>query len=186
MTARDKYVPGPATGAEIEKEGETWTLVLIRDLKHAPSLVWEALTDPKQLAEWAPFDPSRNLSSPGAVQLKTIGAPPAAQVAESVVKRAQAPTLLEYTWGGNDLRWELEARGEGTRLKLWHNIERGFITWGAAGWHICLDVLDHYLAGDPLGRIVGPDAFAFDWQRLVGEYAKQFGVQAPSFPERRP
>jgi hypothetical protein len=46
---------------------------------------------------------------------------------------------------------------------------------GAAGWHICLDVLDRLVAGQPIGRIVGPEAMKFDWQRLNVEYAKQFG-----------
>jgi len=47
---------------------------------------------------------------------------------------------------------------------------------GAAGWHICLDVLDHALSGTPLGRIVGPEAMKFEgWQRLNSDYAKQFG-----------
>jgi len=68
----------------------------------------------------------------------------------------------------------------GTRLTLWHNIDRGFIAWGAAGWHVCFDVLGLLLAGYPIGRIVGPEAMAFSgWQRLKGEYEKQFGVGAP-------
>ena len=47
---------------------------------------------------------------------------------------------------------------------------------GAAGWHICFDVLDRLLAGRPIGRIVGPEAMKFGgWQRLNAEYAKQFG-----------
>jgi len=53
---------------------------------------------------------------------------------------------------------------------------------GAAGWHICLDVLAHALDGDPLGRIVGADALKFGgWQQLNAEYGKQFGVEAPSW-----
>ena len=42
---------------------------------------------------------------------------------------------------------------------------------GAAGWHICFDVLDQYLAGDPFGRIVGLEAMQFEWPRLNAEYA---------------
>jgi len=34
----------------------------------------------------------------------------------------------------------------GTRLTLWHNIDRRFIAMGAAGWHICVDVLDTFSA----------------------------------------
>ena len=49
----------------------------------------------------------------------------------------------------------------GTRLTLWTNIGRRFIAMGAAGWHICFDVLDHLLSGTPMGRIVGPEAMKF-------------------------
>ncbi|WP_375757300.1 SRPBCC family protein [Corallococcus exercitus] len=181
MSHRAKYTPGPAAGARIHKEGEKWTLVLVRDLRHPPTKVWEAITDPAHLREWAPFDANRNLAAVGAVKLTTVGAPKE-HVAESQVKRADPPKLLEYGWGGNDMRWELEPlESGGTRLTLWHNIHRGFISMGAAGWHISFDVLEQLLAGEPVGRIVGPDAMKFEgWQRLNAEYAKQFGVEAPN------
>jgi uncharacterized protein YndB with AHSA1/START domain len=183
MNEREKYVPGPASGAQVRKDGEKWTLVLVRELRHSPEKVWQALTEPAQLREWAPFDADRNLGATGsAVKLTTVGAP-TPQVSEAKVTRADAPKLLEYNWGSQDIRWELEASGGGTRLTLWHNIDRRFISMGAAGWHICLDVLDHLLGGTPLGRMVGPDAMKFGgWQRLNAEYAQQFRVEAPSWP----
>ncbi|HVX96292.1 MAG TPA: SRPBCC family protein [Polyangia bacterium] len=185
MSNRDKYMPGPAAGAQVQKDGDEWTLVLTRDLRHPPAMVWQALTEPAQLAEWAPFDADRSLGAVGAVKLSTVGAP-TPQVSETTVKRAEAPRVLEYTWGGNDLRWQLEPVGAGTRLTLWHNIDRGYIAWGAAGWHICFDVLDHLLAGEPLGRIVAGDAMKFGgWQRLNAEYAKQFGVESPTWPQQK-
>ena len=184
MSARGKYLPGPALGAHVEKDGERWALVIAREFPHPPELVWAAITEPGQLAEWAPFDVNRSLTSPGPVSLSTVGGP-TPQVAESVVKRAEAPRLLEYGWGGNDLRFELKPTPGGTELKLWHNIDRRFIAWGAAGWHICLDVLAHLLSGAPLGRLVGPAALEFDWQRLNAEYAALFGIQTPPFPGAR-
>jgi uncharacterized protein YndB with AHSA1/START domain len=175
MSNRQSYEPGAAAGARVRKDGETWTLVLVRDLRHPPEMVWEALTDPAQLSEWAPYDADRSLASAGPVRLSTVGSP-APQVSDSVVRRADAPRLLELTWGGNDLRWELEPLGGGTRLTLWHNIDRRFVSWGAAGWHVCLDVLDRLLGGEPIGRIAGPDAMKLGgWQRLTAAYAKQFG-----------
>ena len=178
MRDRESYRPGPAAGAKIRKDGEQWTLVLVRELRHPPERVWEALTDPAHLREWAPFDADRSLATVGPVKLSTVGAP---QVAETTVNRAEAPRLLEFIWGGT-LRWELEPLGSGTRLTLWHNIDRGFITWGAAGWHICFDVLDRFLAGEPIGRMVGPAVMKFEgWQRLVAEYAKQLGVETPGW-----
>ena len=82
------------------------------------------------------------------------------------------------------MRWELEAFGDGTRLTLWHNIDRRFISMGAAGWHISLDVLDRLLNGTPIGRIVGGEAMKFGWQRLNAEYAKQFGIETPKWPSQ--
>jgi hypothetical protein len=91
--------------------------------------------------------------------------------------------LLEYNWGGQDIRWLLESVAGGTRLTLWHNIDRRFISMGAAGWHICMDVLDRLLGGTPIGRIVAGDALKFSgWRRLNAEYAKQFEVETPNWP----
>ncbi|HEX4683177.1 MAG TPA: SRPBCC family protein [Gemmatimonadaceae bacterium] len=181
MSTREQYAPGAATGAEVRKEGGRWTLVLVRELRHPPARVWEALTDPAQLREWAPFDSDRDLGIPGVAKLSTVGAA-APQVSETRVTRAEAPRLLEFNWGENDIRWELEPLANGTRLTLWHNIDRKFISMGAAGWHICFDVLDHLLKGDPIGRIVAGGAMKFGWKRLNAEYAKQFGVDEQTPP----
>jgi uncharacterized protein YndB with AHSA1/START domain len=187
MTDRERYVPGPASGARIHKDGEKWTLVLVRELRHSPDKVWRALTDPAQLREWAPFEADRSLGTAGTTVKLTTVAAPSAPVAQARVTRADAPRLLEYNWGGQDLRWELETSGGGTRLTLWHNIDRRFIAMGAAGWHVCLDVLDHLIAGAPIGRIVGGDAIKFaGWERLHEEYARQFGVETPGWPSDAP
>jgi len=183
MTHHQPYAPGPASGAEVRKDGEKWTLVLVRDLRHPPGRVWKALTDPEDLREWAPFDPSRNLGATGTATLSTVGTP-TPHVTETRVTRADAPRVLEFNWGGQDIRWELEPLPPGgTRLTLWHNIDRNFISMGAAGWHICFDVMERFLAGEPIGRIVGPEAMKFGgWQRLNAEYAKQFGTGAAAPP----
>jgi hypothetical protein len=179
MTNRDQYTPGPAGGAEVRKDGEKWTLILVRELRHSPEKVWQALTEPAHLREWAPFEVDGSLGTVGTtVNLTWVGAPtPLA----TTVKRADAPKVLEYS----DIRWELEAFGGGTRLTLWHNIDRRFISMGAAGWHIAFDVLDHLLSGTPIGRIVGGEAMKFGrWQRLNAEYAKQFGIETPNWPPK--
>jgi uncharacterized protein YndB with AHSA1/START domain len=183
MTDREQYTPGPANIARIQKDGERWTLVLVRELRHSPEKVWQAITDPAHLREWAPFDADGSLATAGAtVKLTTVGAP-VPHVTETTVTRAEAPKLLEYKWGAFDTRWELEPLAGGTRLTLWTNIGRRFISMGAAGWHICFDVLDRLLSGTPIGRMVGPDAMKFGgWQRLNAEYAKQFGIEAPNWP----
>jgi uncharacterized protein YndB with AHSA1/START domain len=175
MTSREQYAPGAASGADVQKDGDNWTLVLVRELRHPPARVWEALTDPDHLREWAPFDSDRSLGAVGTAKLTTVGAP-TPHVTETRITRADAPRALEFNWGGQEIRWELEPLNSGTRLTLWHNIDRRYISMGAAGWHICFDVLERFLAGDSIGRIVGADAMTFaGFQRLHAEYAAQFG-----------
>jgi uncharacterized protein YndB with AHSA1/START domain len=184
MANREQYTPGPAGGAQVRKDGEKWTLILVRELRHPPEKVWQALTDPAQLREWAPFEADGSLGTVGAtLKLSTVGTP-RPHVTETKVTRADAPRALEYNWGDFDMRWELEELGSGTRLTLWTNIDRRFISMGAAGWHICFDVLDRLLSGTPLGRITGPEAMKFGWQRLNAEYATQFGIETPDRPSQ--
>jgi uncharacterized protein YndB with AHSA1/START domain len=179
VTDREQYTPGPASGAQVRKDGEKWTLILIRELRHSPERVWQALTNPADLREWAPFNVDGSLGTVGTVNLTWVGTP---TPLKTKVTRADAPKVLEYS----DIRWELEDSGGGTRLTLWHSIDRRFISWGAAGWHISFDVLERFLTGKPLGRIVGADAMKFaGWQRLNAEYAKQFGVAPPTGRLRR-
>ena len=182
MSEHAEYTPGPANVAQLRKEGEKWTLVLVKELRHSREKVWQAITQPEHLREWAPFDADGSLATAGTtVKLTTVGAP-GPHITETVVKRAEAPELLEYSWGDFNMRWELEAVGSGTRLTLWTNIGRPFVAMGAASWQICFDVLDHLLSGTPIGRIAGPVAMKFDgWQRLHAEYASQFGVAVPSW-----
>ena len=172
----EQYTPGPASEAQVRKDGEKWTLILVREPRHSPEKVWQALTDPAHLREWAPFVADGNLGTAGAtVKLTWMGTP---TPIETRVTRADAPRLLEY----NDIRWELEGFAGGTRLTLWHSIDRRFISWGAAGWHIAFDVLDFLLSGTPIGRIARGEAMKFAaWQRLNVEYAQQFGIEVPKW-----
>jgi hypothetical protein len=181
MTAQEQYAPGPASGARVQKDGDRWALVLVRDLRHPPEKVWQALTDPKHLREWAPFEADANLGAAGTeAKLTWVGT---ARVTETKVIRADPPRTLEFS----DIRWELEPLANGTRLTLWHSIDRGYIAWGAAGWHISLEVLDRLLMGAPVGRIAGADAMRFGrWKELVAEYAEQFGVGSPGAPSNVP
>lgn len=179
MTDRELYTPGPAR-AEVRKEGDKWTLILVRELRHSPEKVWQALIDPAQVREWAPFEVDGALGSAGTtVNLTWVGAP---QPFPATVTRAEAPEILEV----GDMRWELEPWGGGTRLTLFSKIDRRYVSMGAAGWHIAFDVLDRYLDGTPIGRIAGGDAMMFaGWQRLNGEYAELFGVKAPNWPAQK-
>src|SRR2546430_8456840 len=75
MTAREQYTPGPASVAQVRKDGEKWTLIVVKELRHPPQKVWQALTHPAQLRACAPFDADGSLGTVGTrVKLTTVGA----------------------------------------------------------------------------------------------------------------
>src|SRR5258708_27153786 len=94
MSDLEQYTPGPASGAQVRKQGDKWTLILVRELRHSPEKVWQALTDPAQLREWAPFVADGNLGTVGGtVNLTWVGTP---KPLVTKVMLAVAPGVLEY------------------------------------------------------------------------------------------
>jgi uncharacterized protein YndB with AHSA1/START domain len=180
---RASYQPGAPGDATLEKDGERYTLVYVRELRHAPEKVWRALTSASELREWAPFDADHDLATPGAATLSMVGgAEPV--VSKCVVSVAEGPRLVEYTWGNDVLRWELAATAAGTRLTLRHTLaDKSFVPKIAAGWQICLDVAARALDREPIGRIVAMEALDFGWERLNAEYAKRFGIEDTGVPK---
>ena len=170
------FDPGPLAEVEARPEGERWTLVLVRDLPHPPTAVWAALTDPAQLRQWAPYTADRDLGRTGGATLTMIDGDTHTDL-PATVSRAEAPTLLEHTWGEDHLRWELTATASGTRLTLSHTVEdRDWMPKVAAGWHLCLVVAERLLDGRPIPPIVGQDAMNYGWETLSEGYAEKLGV----------
>lgn len=167
---------------EVRKEGKRWTLVFTRELRHPIDSVWIALTDPTQLRQWAPFDADRNLGVVGQATLTMAdaGGKMTDERLPAAIRRAEHPRLLEYTWGDDLLRWELQLVGSGqrTRLTLAHTLEgRDLAAKVAAGWHVCLDVAERVLDGQPTGRIVAGDAKQHGWEELRDAYHEKLGTR---------
>jgi uncharacterized protein YndB with AHSA1/START domain len=179
---RSTFVPGPLAEVECVAGEDGWTLVFVRDLSHPPERVWAALTDPTQLREWSPFTADRDLGRTGDATLTMIDG----EVTEdlpALVGRAERPTALEYSWGTDLLRWELMAAESGTRLTLRHTVQDPeWVPKVAAGWHICLDVAERFLDGNPVGAIVGENARNYGWDELHDAYAEMLGITGTGWP----
>jgi hypothetical protein len=81
------------------------------------------------------------------------------------------PSLLEFRWGDDVIRVELEPDGSGTRLTLLDTLaERGKGARDAAGWHVCLANLSHHLDGE--------ETRDTDWQSRFAGYVERFGPEA--------
>lgn len=174
-----KLDPGPLGDATVAGDGDAWTLIFIRDLRHPPAVVWRALTDPAELDRWAPFRSDRDLGRTGGATLTMVDGADESDL-PSTVLRAEEPALLEYTWGEDRLRWELEPTGGGTRLTLRHtSSESGIEAMVAAGWHLCLVVLERLLAGEPVEAVRGDAAREHGWADLRAAYEKKFAEPTP-------
>ncbi|MFI5891312.1 SRPBCC domain-containing protein [Actinoplanes sp. NPDC051513] len=162
--------------ATLDRSGPQWTLIFIRELTQPPERVWTALTDPGELDQWAPFTAASALSTPGETTLTMVDGDERTDL-PAVVHRADRPTLLDYTWGDDRLRWELEPTPDGTRLTLRHTLAQpGIEAMVAAGWHLCTDVLQRLLDGEPTGVIRGKDALDHGWEDLKNAYEKSLSA----------
>jgi uncharacterized protein YndB with AHSA1/START domain len=162
------------TDVTVVPDGDRWTLIFIRELHRPPEEVWPALTDPARLDRWAPFTAARDLGEPGETTLIMVDGDERTPMA-TVVRRAEPPHLLEFTWGGDLLRWELAPSGAGTRLTLRHTLaDPGMRAMVAAGWHLCADTLDRLLAGEDVEAVRGRAALEHGWENLRDRYEKMF------------
>jgi len=87
------------------------------------------------------------------------------------------PHELVHRWGDDLVRWRLSPTETGCRLTLEQTMrERDHAAMNAAGWHLCLDVLDDVADGVDRSRVVGQDAAVHGWEALRDKYSDALGV----------
>jgi uncharacterized protein YndB with AHSA1/START domain len=167
------FDPGPLAEVDCQAGDGRWTLVFTRELPHPPDKVWRALTAPDQLRGWAPYTADRDLGAVGEATLTMIDGDEPYEIPVSVL-RAEPPSLLEHTWGSDQLRWKLAAARSGSELTLRHTVaDPDSVPKLAAGWHLCLVVAEHLLDGRPIEPIRGKDALNYGWEELSRRYEQQ-------------
>jgi uncharacterized protein YndB with AHSA1/START domain len=177
------YRPSPIQDPRRTFADGRWTVILTRQLSHPVKRVWEALTEPGQLRQWAPFTADRDLAAVGDVVITMVDGDEGREDVElpGTVLEVDPPRLLVHSWGGDVLRWELTSTDDGTTLVLRHTLEdEGMSSAVAAGWHLCFDVLDALMKGVPFGPVVGKRANDYGWPELNLRYAEILDVK-PSF-----
>ena len=145
------------------------SLVMEVDLAGTAAQLWEALTDPAQLAHWSPVVPDRALTSPGpAISRENPGEDP---VTADVLAIA-GEHALTHRWGESTLGWMVDEGQLDLQVTLPDPQQAQYF---AAGWHVCLAVLDARLEGLDQQRLVGMDALEHGWEELRARYADEFG-----------
>jgi len=157
---------------ELEKTGSRWQLRFRRELAHPPQRVWQALTETDELRKWFPDQIVVGEWKVGA-KLKFQDANAKMQPFDGEVLACAPPSLLEFRWGSDTIRFEVAPRESGSTLTLIDTIdELGKAARDGAGWHVCLDALEHALDGTDAPSM--PE----QWSAVHEDYVKKFGPEA--------
>lgn len=157
---------------ELEKVGDKWRLRLTRMLAHPAEKVWRAVTDPQERKAWFP-DTVEGEFVTGA-SLKFVPPEGVADPFEGTVLVADPPSTLEFTWGTDVVRIEIEATDDGCILTLLDTIDEvGKAARDGAGWQVCVDKLVLSLDGT-----APPWSDGDRWRAVHGEYVAAFGPEA--------
>jgi len=96
---------------------------------------------------------------------------------DSYVTHVDPPYVLVHRVGCDLVRWRRSPTETGCRLTLEQTMrERNHAAMNAAGWHLCLDVLDDMADGVNRSRLEGQDAAAYGWEALRDKYSDVPGV----------
>ncbi|MDT4981705.1 MAG: hypothetical protein QOG07_3584 [Pseudonocardiales bacterium] len=159
----------------LEQAGERWRLRFTRRLRHDPETVWRAITEPDQLKAWFPDHLSGDLVVGGRLTFSHDSA--SIPDFHGEVRAIESPLLLEFTWGTDLLRFEIEPNDDGCTLTLLDTFDEvGKAARDAAGWHVCLDQLALTLDG---GAAPASSA-SQEWQNVHPGYVEAFGPDGSS------
>ncbi len=173
----DTRAAGDGTSAlelgELDRSGPAWRLRFVRHLAHSPQRVWRALTEPDELEAWFPTTIEGERAA--GAELTFTFRQGEADAFQGRMIACEPPRLLEFMWGTDKIRFELEASGPGTRLTLWDTLDaNGKAARDGAGWHVCLDGLITLLEG---GGSKG-ERLISNWADVHPLYQRTFGPEA--------
>lgn len=156
----------------LEQIAGRWQLRFTRELPHPPERVWRALTEPEHLAAWFPTEIIGERAAGAA--LRFVFPDDEGPPFDGEMITYDPPSVLEYRFGDDTLRFELEPAGRNTVLTFTDTFDEvGRAARDGAGWHGCLDVLDYHLAGkEP------PWTPQERWHDVHDAYVERFGPDA--------
>jgi uncharacterized protein YndB with AHSA1/START domain len=157
---------------ELERDGQRAVLSFTRQLPHPPQKVWRALTEAEHLEAWFPTTIEGELA-PGA-RLRFAHRDDVVSPFEGEMLAFEPPSLMEFLWGEDLLRFELRPDGDGSVLTLAHTFdELGKAARDGAGWHACLDMLACALRGE-----AAPWSSSDRWREVRDAYVERLGPDA--------
>jgi uncharacterized protein YndB with AHSA1/START domain len=153
-------------GTYVEIDGRP-AVRFVRSYPHTIGRVWSAVATAEGLAHWFPSAVTIELRTGGRV---TFSGDAAAGDGSGTVLVCEPPRHLAFTWGEDELRFDLEPIGDdGCRLTLVNLLgRRDAAARNAAGWSVCLAELDRHVTGEQGGGPHGEQALP--WHPLYQRY----------------
>ncbi|MDX3231036.1 SRPBCC family protein [Streptomyces sp. ME19-01-6] len=157
-------------------EGGRSALRLERWIAHPPEEVWRALTEPALMAHWFPAEVRLEARVGGRIDFVFPGHD--VPDTHGAVTELDPPRVFAFTWGDDQLRWELRPEADGCALTLTHTFRDRFGAASfASGWHTCVVALATVLNGEKMGGEAGEEAgIATDAAELHERYVEAFGL----------
>ena len=150
----------------METAAETTSVVREITIAASPETVWQFLVDPDKAIRWmgqaAWFDPRPG----GQYRIQVLPG----NTASGEFVELDPPRRLVYTWGTDELHFQLEPTDIGGCTLTFVNVlgVRDAAARNAAGWTVCLAELDKHVSGAVAD---GPhSATAEPWQPYYDEY----------------
>jgi uncharacterized protein YndB with AHSA1/START domain len=148
MTTDDRPLAVP------QRTADGWIVRFERRLAHPREKVWRALTESEHLAHWLPCDIVGERRAGAAIELPFWPAHVERYDLGDDISRLTGeirvwdpPSVFEWTWDTDILRWELTDLGDVTLLTFttWLAPDDSGAAKTAAGYHACLDQLQELL-----------------------------------------
>jgi uncharacterized protein YndB with AHSA1/START domain len=156
----------------LERQGDLSILRYRRRLAHAPEKVWRVVSELDQQAGWFPttMEGERVAGAPLHFGFREHEGEPF----DGVMLAFDPPSVMALRWADDILRFELHPDGAGCVLELTVTFpDYGKAARDAAGWHVCLEQLDHVVDGTELPWDP-PDR----WRTVHGGYVARLGPEA--------
>jgi len=173
---------------EVLRDGDRIGVRYVRHFPHPAERVWRALTESDQLRYWLPCDiigerrPGAPITLrfwPAQVEKYQIEEPELT----GTVEVWAPPSVFQWTWGGDVLRFELVDAGGSTTLT--------FTTWpeppdpdgmarAAGGYQVCLEALRTLLDTGSARPLVDGDGRAQELAKLYAQFITEGGADDES------
>jgi uncharacterized protein YndB with AHSA1/START domain len=172
MTERGKYV---------ELDGRP-AVRFIRVYAHSIDRVWAAVSDPSELAAWFPSKVEIDPEPGGTI---SFSGDPRLEGTQGTVLAIDPPRHLSFTWGPDELRFDLDPIDEHSCRFTLTNVlaERDTAARNGAGWEVCLAELDKHFRGVASEGPHSDDAL--EWKPIYAEYVAAGVPSGASIPDAK-